>query len=145
MILSVGSSSPGGEASDMEKNVPADTPDSDCPFCGVAFESQIVETCGTVVAVEDATPVSEGHMLIVTRRHTEDIFSMTDEEKLDAMKMIGKLRRRALEIDPSITGFNVGANCGASAGQHVMHAHIHFIPRRDTESVKGVIRNKMAY
>lgn len=122
-----------------------DTPDSDCPFCGQAFESQIVEACGTVVAVEDATPVSSGHMLIVTVRHTEDLFTMTEEERLDAMKMVGILKRRALRIDPSITGFNVGANCGVSAGQHIMHAHIHFIPRRDTGSVKGVVRNKMAY
>ena len=122
-----------------------DTPNADCPFCGEAFEAEIVEVCGTVAAVADATPVSDGHMLIVTRRHTEDIFSMTDEERTDAMKMVGILKRRALQIDPSITGFNVGANCGISAGQHVMHAHIHFIPRRDTEPVKGVIRNKMAY
>ncbi|MDP6544248.1 MAG: HIT family protein [Phycisphaerae bacterium] len=122
-----------------------DTSNSDCPFCGEAFESQIVESCGTVVAVEDATPVSEGHMLIVTVRHTEDLFSMTDVERLDAMKMVGVLKRRALRVDPSITGFNVGANCGISAGQRVMHAHIHFIPRRDTEPVKGVVRNKMAY
>jgi diadenosine tetraphosphate (Ap4A) HIT family hydrolase len=122
-----------------------DTPNSDCPFCGQAFESQIVETCGTVAAVEDASPVSEGHMLIVTMRHTEDIFSMTDVERQDAMKMVGILKQRALRLDPSITGFNVGANCGVSAGQHIMHAHIHFIPRRDTEPVKGVVRNRMAY
>jgi diadenosine tetraphosphate (Ap4A) HIT family hydrolase len=129
----------------VENTVSTDTSNSDCPFCGEAFESQIVESCGTVVAVEDATPVSEGHMLIVTVRHTEDLFSMTDVERLDAMKMVGVLKRRALRVDPSITGFNVGANCGISAGQRVMHAHIHFIPRRDTEPVKGVVRNKMAY
>jgi len=129
----------------VEKTVSIDKPNSDCPFCGQAFESQIVETCGTVAAVADASPVSEGHMLIVTMRHTEDIFSMTDDERFDAMKMVGILKRRALRLDPSITGFNVGANCGVSAGQHVMHAHIHFIPRRDTESVKGVVRNKMTY
>ena len=126
------------------KNLSADTPNSDCAFCGQAFESQMVEICGTVVAVEDASPVSPGHMLIVTRRHTEDIFTMTETERLDAMKMVSILQRRALRLDPSITGFNVGANCGVSAGQHIMHAHIHFIPRRDIEPVRGVGRNKMA-
>jgi len=119
--------------------------DEVCLFCGEAFDAQVVEVCGTVAAVADSAPVSEGHMLIVTMRHTDDIFSMTDEERQDAMKMVGILKRRALEIDPSITGFNVGANCGASAGQRIMHAHIHFIPRRDADPVKGVIRNKMAY
>jgi len=116
-----------------------------CPFCSEAFASEVVEVCGTVVAVEDKAPVSPGHMLIVTRRHTEDIFSMTDEERSDAMKLAAVLRQRALRIDQSITGFNVGANCGASAGQRIMHAHIHFIPRRDSDSVKGVIRNRMEY
>lgn len=129
----------------MESTVSNDMSNSDCPFCSDAFESEIVEICGTVAAVPDATPVSPGHMLIVTLRHTEDIFSMSDQERADAMEMIGVLKRRALRIDPSITGFNVGANCGVSAGQQVMHAHIHFIPRRDGQAVKGVIRNKMSY
>ena len=53
--------------------------------------------------------------------------------------------QRAMEADPAITGFNVGANCGVSAGQKVMHAHIHFIPRRGETPIKGAIRNKMAY
>ena len=128
----------------MEETVSTDTQNADCPFCGGVFESEIVEAFGTVVGVADAKPVSPGHMLIVTLRHTEDIFSMTDDERADAMKMIGVLKRRALRIDPTITGFNIGANCGVSAGQHVMQAHIQFIPRRDTESVKGGIRNKMA-
>jgi diadenosine tetraphosphate (Ap4A) HIT family hydrolase len=31
--------------------------------------------------------------------------------------------------DPTITGFNIGMNCGQSAGQNIMHAHFHLIPR----------------
>jgi len=129
----------------MESIVPDDSFDSGCPFCGAEFLTEIIESYGTVAAIRDATPVSDGHMLIVPLRHTEDIFSMTEQERSDSMKMIGILKRRALQEDPSITGFNVGANCGESAGQQIMHAHIHFIPRRGDEPVKGVIRNKMAY
>lgn len=123
----------------------SDTENSECLFCGAGFEAQIVETHRSVVAVTDSTPVSPGHMLIVTLRHTEDVFSMTPDERTDAMEMIGILKRRALSLDPSITGFNIGANCGVSAGQQVMHAHIHFIPRRGGGALKGVIRNKMTY
>jgi diadenosine tetraphosphate (Ap4A) HIT family hydrolase len=129
----------------MENIVPDENFSSGCPFCGAAFLSEIIESYGTVAAIRDARPVSEGHMLIVTLRHTEDIFSMSDAERNDSMKMIGVLKRRALAIDPSITGFNVGANCGVSAGQKIMHAHIHFIPRRGEEPIKGVIRNNMSY
>ena len=122
----------------------------DCPFCREELRLAAPDRRGTVFAIPDACPVAGGHMLVVTVRHTPDFFSMTAEERRDADELLRTLRERAIREDPSITGFNVGANCGASAGQHVMHAHIHFIPRRegdgpDGRGVKGVVRNKMAY
>ncbi|HUU60189.1 MAG TPA: HIT family protein [Phycisphaerae bacterium] len=131
--------SPGGE-------------DAACAFCREAVRSRPVAEQGTVLAVPDASPVAAGHLLVITRRHTADLFSMTAEEKRDALDLLAALRERALREDPAITGFNVGINCGASAGQGIMHAHFHFIPRRDGEeggpgrvNIKGVIRNKMTY
>jgi len=122
-----------------------DRPRADCPFCGELARSAAVETCGTVAAIPDAAPVAPGHLLVIPRRHTRDFFTMTDEEHRDAIELLATLRDRALEADPTITGFNIGANCGRSAGQRIDHAHIHFIPRHDSDGVKGVIRNKMAY
>ncbi len=117
-----------------------------CPFCAEAASGEhVVAECGTVVAIADLTPVAEGHLLIITRRHTEDLFSMTAQERADAMTLACTLREQALVADAAITGFNVGANCGVSAGQQVMHAHIHFIPRRGDPPIKGAIRNKMTY
>ena len=117
-----------------------------CPFCHEATSGQhVVAEFGTVVAIADTMPVSDGHLLIIPRRHALDLFAMTAAEHADAMTLAGMLRDEATKDDPTITGFNVGANCGVSAGQRVMHAHIHFIPRRDEEPVKGVVRNKMAY
>jgi diadenosine tetraphosphate (Ap4A) HIT family hydrolase len=118
---------------------------TDCPFCSAELRAAAVAACGTVFAVPDAQPVAKGHVLVVTVRHTADLFTMTDQERLDADRLLRTLRDRALSEDPSVTGFNVGANCGVSAGQRIMHAHIHFIPRRKGQDVKGVIRNKMAY
>ncbi|HET6428731.1 MAG TPA: HIT family protein [Phycisphaerae bacterium] len=121
-----------------------------CPFCDPGLQARAVGTWGSVLAVPDTAPVAEGHLLVITRRHAEDIFEMTAREYRDAMRLLASLRQQALRDDPSITGFNVGANCGESAGQKVMHAHIHFIPRRegdgpDGRGVKGVIRNKFSY
>lgn len=117
-----------------------------CPFCNELDSGEhVVAEFGTVAAIPDLTPVSEGHLLIVTRRHTEDLFSMTAQEQADALALAGMLRARALDEEPAITGFNVGANCGASAGQKVMHAHIHFIPRRGDTPIKGSIRNKLEH
>lgn len=57
----------------------------------------------------------------------------------------------ALAKDPTITGFNIGINCGESVGQTIFHAHIHLIPRRDGDTsdprggVRGVIPERQKY
>jgi diadenosine tetraphosphate (Ap4A) HIT family hydrolase len=110
-----------------------------------------VERCGTVVAIADKHPVTEGHMLILPVRHTPDYFAMTPEEKKDADRLIHILRERIEASDATVTGFNIGVNCGTSAGQTIMHAHIHLIPRRDGDvpqprgGVRGVIPDQQAY
>ncbi len=122
-----------------------------CPFCRPHIESKIRQRCGTVVAIEDKHPVTKGHMLIVPIRHTQDFFSMTSEEKEDAARLVQLLRDRIKASDSAVTGFNVGINCGESAGQTIMHAHIHLIPRRDGDmtqpkgGVRGVIPDRREY
>ena len=65
--------------------------------------------------------------------------------------MIAKQRQSILDKDPTVTGFNVGINAGASAGQTVFHVHVHLIPRRDGDvvdprgGVLGVIPSKQRY
>jgi ATP adenylyltransferase len=69
-------------------------------------------------------------------------FSMTARERSDAEALILFLREKLLADDPTITGFNIGINCGASAAQTIFHAHIHLIPRRDgdTDDPRGGVR-----
>ena len=128
--------------------VPVDVPcgdDDGCAFCSAGVRADAVARLGTVFAVPDARPVSDGHMLVVPLRHVADYFELTAEELRDAHELLTRLRRQALDADASVTGFNVGVNCGVSAGQQVMHVHIHLIPRRGDQPIKGVIRNKLAY
>jgi len=122
-----------------------------CPFCRPNMASTIVEERGTVVAIEDRHPVTKGHMLVLPIRHTPDFFAMTCEEKKDADDLIELLRGQIQASDSTVTGFNIGVNCGESAGQTIMHAHIHLIPRRDGDmarprgGVRGVIPGKRGY
>ena len=48
-----------------------------------------------------------------------------------------------LNQDSSVKGFNIGTNAGKSAGQSIMHCHIHLIPRRegDVENPQGGVRS----
>ena len=113
-----------------------------CPFCKSEMLEQAVAIHGSVFAVKDKYPVTEGHLLVITRRHSEDFFSMTPPERKDAAELLLQLRAQILRRDKSVLGFNVGANCGVVAGQKVMHAHLHLIPRRerDTQEPAGGVR-----
>tara|TARA_B100000686_G_C16124548_1_gene634318 strand:- start:90 stop:461 length:372 start_codon:yes stop_codon:yes gene_type:complete len=119
-----------------------------CPFCN---DTEIIEEHGSVFAMKDNYPVTKGHHLIIPFRHTDDYFSMTTTERDDATKLIRVLKNKLETSDSSITGFNIGMNSGESAGQTVMHSHIHLIPRRDGDTekprggVRGVIPDKMSY
>lgn len=76
---------------------------------------------------------------------------MTGREHSDAEGLLRILKNRLQDQDGSITGFNVGVNCGESAGQTVNHTHIHLIPRQDDDTpearggVKGTIPARVSY
>lgn len=122
-----------------------------CPFCADRVKVRSVEEHGTAIAIRDRYPVTKYHTLVMPLRHTPDFFTMTSQERRDAEALILSLKNEILKNDPSVTGFNMGVNCGESAGQTIMHAHIHLIPRRDGDTpnprggVRGVIPDKMAY
>ena len=113
--------------------------------------AKAVDAHGTVFAFQDAHPVTPGHHLILPRRHALDYFTMTGQERQDAQDLLRVLRSRLASSDRTIQGFNVGMNCGESAGQTVMHAHIHLIPRRKGDTpkprggVRGVVPARMDY
>jgi len=123
---------------------------NDCPFCRPEG-LELVAELGTVYAIRDGYPVTAGHLLVIPRRHTPDFFSLTEEEKRDTLSLLDRLWREALASDPTISGFNVGMNCGLAAGQTIPHAHTHLIPRRDGDTpnprggVRGVIPERMSY
>ncbi|KAB0666760.1 HIT family protein [Oryzomonas japonica] len=102
-----------------------------CPFCSDEIQHRILMEQGTVFAIEDLYPVTQGHLLVVPRRHTLDYFTMTDEERFDAQQMLLALREQIMRYDSTVQGFNIGVNCGPVAGQSILHAHIHLIPRRE--------------
>ncbi len=123
----------------------------DCQFCSQNIQERIVGEYKSASVIKDKFPVSKDHMLIVPKRHTSDYFSLTQTEKRDADRLIEIWRKKIAEMDSTVTGFNIGINCGESAGQTIFHCHIHLIPRRNGDTpaprggVRGVIPEKMGY
>ncbi len=122
----------------------------DCPFCNIP-ERDIIHENGLALCFLDRYPVTEGHSLIIPKRHVSGHFQATPNE-VSAIMELAELRKRSLlEEFSDITGFNIGTNCGRSAGQTVFHLHWHLIPRRDGDiedprgGVRGVIPVKRIY
>ena len=103
------------------------------------------------MAIKDAFPVTEHHTLVIPKRHVSDYFELYQPERNAIEQMLHEQHQSILRQDDKVTGFNVGINPGASAGQTVFHVHVHLIPRRkdDVEDprggVRGVIPTKQVY
>jgi diadenosine tetraphosphate (Ap4A) HIT family hydrolase len=123
----------------------------DCIFCKKAKGGKILHENDYTFATLDGYPVSEGHTLIIPKRHFSDYFDITQKEHIAVHDIIRIRRKELLRVDSSIEGFNTGANSGEVAGQTIWHCHIHLIPRRkgDTPNprggVRGVIPHRMSY
>ena len=102
-----------------------EVPMSDCIFCKnlpKVLENELA------FAVYDIKPISKGHMLFIPKRHHKTIFESTPNEVEAVFDLINKAKE-ILQKDHQPDGYNVQVNCGAVAGQIVMHAHLHLIPR----------------
>jgi ATP adenylyltransferase len=112
-----------------------------CVFCDVSG-ARIIAANELAVAVCDQYPVTEGHTLVIPRRHFADYFDLRSSEHHAVEMLLHHCREQLISSDRLIDGFNVGVNSGASAGQTIQHVHVHLIPRRtgDKENPRGGVR-----
>ena len=121
-----------------------------CPFCTLPQERILYEDEYFLI-IKDGYPVTEHHSLIITKQHDLLLSNMSNKQLLYMHRAIRAAKDQIIELDSSVTGFNVGINEGADAGQTVMHFHCHIIPRRNGDmenprgGVRGVIPDKQKY
>ncbi len=121
----------------------------DCPFCNIK-QDQIIKENKYAYAIYDKYPVSEGHILVISKNHIRDYFCASKEEK-EAVFSLMEECKEILDEKYNPDGYNIGLNCGVEAGQTIMHLHLHLIPRYEgdiddpTGGVRGVIPEKRVY
>lgn len=121
----------------------------DCPFCNLTHK-KILFSNALACAFYDEAPVSPGHILIVPKRHVQSFFGLSLDER-NAIDDLIIRARDFLDIKYHPDGYNIGVNINQSAGQSVMHVHIHVIPRYEGDTakprggVRGVIPDKQDY
>ena len=109
------------------------------------------------LCIADAYPVSEGHSLVIPRRHGADGLELHQPEWNAVVELLKRRREQLSAQDASISGWagllnaRGGLNSGEAAEQTVFQAHWHLIPRREGDceqprgGVRGVIAGKQGY
>ena len=113
-----------------------------CLFCGDIKIRQVAEN-DVAFARTDKNPTSEGHTLIIPKRHVAPYHDLHPYEIVKMHELMGQVRNELTQDDKTIAGFNVGINDGKAAGQTIFHVHMHLIPRRegDVENPQGGVRH----
>ena len=117
-----------------------------CFFCRIKAKQKESHFLSSThfYAVFDQAPVSKGHALIVSRKHRESFFALSGKEAAALFAFLKKVKR-VLDKRFHPAGYNIGFNQGKAAGQSLMHAHLHVIPRYagDVKDPRGGIRNAL--
>ena len=120
---------------------------SECPFCS---ETSAILENELAFTRKDLFPVSEGHTLIISKRHVANYFQLTKDEQISILDLLNETKEN-LDKEFKPDGYNIGVNVNESAGQTVHHVHIHIIPRYTGDvsdprgGVRGVIPTKKNY
>ena len=110
----------------------------DCLFCKIAkkeIPSDIIYENDKVLAFLDIAPVNKGHTLVIPKKHSRNIFDIEEEDLIEVQKAVKKLAP-AIKEATNAGGVNIQANNEPTAGQVVMHTHIHIIPRFVEDGLK---------
>lgn len=109
--------------------------EKDCIFCGIIegkIPSEKVYEDDNVLSFLDINPNNHGHTLVVPKDHFENLYVIPGEPLCRMALVVQKLAiavREATQAD----GVNIMMNNESAAGQVVNHAHIHIIPRHESD------------
>jgi histidine triad (HIT) family protein len=103
----------------------------DCIFCKIAkgeISSHKIYESNLFIAFLDVSPITEGHAVLIPKRHFEKVHGLNEAE----CTQLGKAIFSASMILERKYGSNINLSntSGEHASQSVAHFHFHLIPRR---------------
>ena len=102
-----------------------------CIFCKIAageIPSNTIYEDDDFRVILDLGPATRGHALVLPKKHYADLFEISEDVLAGAAKVAKKVAGTMKE-KLSCDGLNLVQNNGETAGQTVMHFHLHIIPR----------------
>ena len=108
-----------------------------CKIIRKEVPSTIVYESDNFVAFLDINQVAEGKTLLIPKRHFKTILDMPDSLGSEMLEAIKKIALKLIDEEKA-EGFNILINSFEVAGQVVPHAHIHILPRKKDDGLKGL-------
>ena len=102
----------------------------DCIFCKIIKEeipSTKVYEDDKVLAFKDINPAAPIHVLVIPKKHIENVLEIDEENKEIASNIFLAINKIARQLGIDKDGFRIINNCGKDAGQEVMHLHFHIL------------------
>ena len=116
-----------------------------CLFCKIVKDEipsyKIYEDDKTLSFL-DVFPISEGHSLIIPKKHAQFIEELDDETASAVFQTTIKVSTK-LRDKLNIPATTIGIHNGRESGQEIPHTHVHVIPR-DASDGGGPINIVMA-
>ncbi len=116
-----------------------------CLFCEIASRSvasDIVYEDETALAFLDYRPLFPGHVLLIPYRHVTTLADLPAENVASFFQAAQRLEtavESAMEADGSFIAIN------NRVSQSVPHLHIHIVPRRKKDGLKGFFWPRFPY
>jgi len=109
----------------------------DCIFCKIiSGDIPAIKVLDEerVIAFMDINPSAKGHLLVVPKKHAENIFEI---EKNDLSAVFHAAKRCAMAIKEALNadGATVLQLNGKASDQVVPHLHVHIIPRWNNDGL----------
>lgn len=112
-------------------------PDPTCVFCSIAggaLPAAMVLDEPDVLAFLDVRPVFPGHVLVVPRAHHETLPDLPTDQLpvlFEAAQRVAAVLPQALAADGTFVAMN------NTVSQSVPHLHVHVVPRRRKDGLRG--------
>ena len=106
---------------------------SDCLFCKISegtITSEKVYESDTLFAVNDINPQAPTHILIIPRIHQASLLDVEAKDHTLMGSVVSVANQLAKEKGFDTSGYRLVVNCGADAGQSVLHIHFHLLGGR---------------
>lgn len=101
-----------------------------CIFCKIVkgeIPSEKVYEDENVLAFKDINPAAPIHVLIIPKKHIENILEIRKEDAQLLSEIFEAIKKVAEIVGVEKDGFRIISNCGKDAGQEVMHLHFHLL------------------